>query len=292
MGITLPTNGTTLRNPIGIFVNVENSVYVADPLYFTVFILQEGNATVRIVTQGSYPLDVFVDSMDSIYVSYFRLLYSSLIIKWSFLTRRAEKRIYSSAACNGLFIDVRSNLYCSMSSNHQVAKGALDNTTTLSSIVAGNGTPGSDSTMLYTPRGIFVDSQLNLYIADSNNNRIQRFALGQFNATTVAGEGASGLLGNISLYEPTDITLDADNHLFIVDSKNHRIVRLGPNRFQCLAGCSGSNGSASDQLTNPRRLSFDSYGNIFVTDRDNKRIQKFLLATNSCGKFIKNSYSC
>jgi hypothetical protein len=45
------------------------------------------------------------------------------------------------------------------------------------------------------------------------------------------------------------------------------------------------NGSAANQLSMPRHLSFDSYGNIFVVDGYNNRIQKFLLATNSCGKY-------
>ncbi|CAF5112386.1 unnamed protein product, partial [Rotaria sp. Silwood1] len=39
--------------------------------------------------------------------------------------------------------------------------------------------------------------------------------------------------------------------------------------------------STSSQLNNPSHLSFDSYGNIFVTDRDNSRVQKFILIPNT-----------
>jgi hypothetical protein len=72
-----------------------------------------------------------------------------------------------------------------------------------------------------------------------------------------------------------------------VDSGNHRIVKSGLNGFQCLAGCSGFSGLASNQLNGPWSLSFDSYGNIFVTDQGNNRIQKFILSINSSGKFNK-----
>jgi DNA-binding beta-propeller fold protein YncE len=132
--------------------------------------------------------------------------------------------------------------------------------------------------MLYNPQGIFVDSNLNLYVADFSNNRIQFFLAGQLSGTTIAGNGVS-----ISLYGPSGITLDADGYLFTVDCSNSRVVGSGPNGFRCLVGCSGY-GSASDQLWNPQGLSFDSYGNMFVTDGSNYRIQKFFLATNSCGK--------
>jgi hypothetical protein len=71
-----------------------------------------------------------------------------------------------------------------------------------------------------------------------------------------------------------------------VDYGNDCIIGSGPNGFQCIAGCSGSYGSAPDQLHDPLNLAFDSYGNIFVTDSN--RIQKFILATNSCGKYESN----
>ena len=74
-------------------------------------------------------------------------------------------------------------------------------------------------------------------------------------------------------------------YLFIVDSNNHRIVAQGLNGFQCLVGCSNIPGSASNQLNYPWILSFDSYGNIFVSDRGNSRIQKFNLIVNLDGKW-------
>jgi hypothetical protein len=51
-----------------------------------------------------------------------------------------------------------------------------------------------------------------------------------------------------------------------------------------VVGCSGSSGSASNQLNSPWSLGFDTVGNLFVMDRGNARIQKFMVINGSCGK--------
>jgi DNA-binding beta-propeller fold protein YncE len=124
-----------------------------------------------------------------------------------------------------------------------------------------------------------VDINFNLYVADSNNQRIQMFQSGQANATTVAGGP-----GTFILSYPIDVILDADGYLFIVDSGNQRIIGSGPAGFRCIVGCSGY-GSSSYQLAYPQSMAFDSYGNIFVMDNDNSRIQKFVLTADSCGMY-------
>ncbi|CAF4408868.1 unnamed protein product, partial [Adineta steineri] len=63
----------------------------------------------------------------------------------------------------------------------------------------------------------------------------------------------------------------------------HRIIGSDANGFRCIAACSGA-GSTATQLYYPLAISFDSYGNIYVADQYNHRIQMFLIATNSCGK--------
>lgn len=181
--------------------------------------------------------------------------------------------------CYSIFIDLDENLYCSMQYLHQVVKKPLNDSTNTLITMFGTGCSGSTSTMLNRPVGIFVDAHLNLYVADSGNNRIQLFPLEQSNAITVAGNGSGD---PFPLDTPTAIVLDADGNFFIVDQKNHRIVRSGPNGFECIIGCAHYNNATVDQLNFPRTLSFDSYGNIFVINNDNKRIQKFLLATNTC----------
>jgi hypothetical protein len=134
--------------------------------------------------------------------------------------------------------------------------------------------------MLHSPYGIFVTITLDLYVADCTNDRAQLFLSGRMNATTVAVNGTSGAM---VLDCPTGIMLDANGYLFIIDHFRSRILGSGPSGFRCVAGCSGA-GSGSQQLSNPMAMSFDREGNLFVTDRDNNRIQKFLLSSNSCSE--------
>ena len=103
------------------------------------------------------------------------------------------------------------------------------------------------------------------------------------NATTAAGNGTPS---TIILNLPTGVALDGDEYLFIVDSGGNRIVGSGPNGFRCIVGCLVSN-----QLNGPQSLAFDSYGDIYVTDQYNSRVQKFSLATNSCSKSIERVFS-
>jgi len=136
--------------------------------------------------------------------------------------------------------------------------------------------------MLDSPHGIFVDINFDLYVADTDNNRIQLFRLNQRNGITVAGKGAPKV--TIALNGPRSIVLDGDRHLFIVDSSHHRIVGSNEGGFHCIFGCLGSFGSTDNTLFNPQSMSFDSYGNIYVTDIGNNRIQKIHLFKSSCCK--------
>jgi sugar lactone lactonase YvrE len=177
--------------------------------------------------------------------------------------------------CYGLFVDTMDNLYCCLSNAGKVEKYSL--ISGAKTIVAGNGETLSTPYGLSAPHGIYVDINFDLYVADTQNNRIQLFHSGKLSGITVAGRGAPG---TIILNYPKDVVLDNDGYLFIVDSYNHRIVGSGLNGFRCLVGCSGSSGAASNQLQHPSHIAFDSYGNIFVTDTGNSRIQKFLLKSN------------
>ena len=201
--------------------------------------------------------------------------------KWAVNSTDGVPVIYAEGGCHGLFIDIDDQIYCSRPDFHMVIKQSADDAPNSWTTAAGNGANGSSSYLLHRPSGIFVDTSLNLYVADAGNNRVQVFRSSQLNGTTVAGNGAPS---TIALQDPCALVLDGNGYLFIVDRGNHRIVASGPGGFRCIAGCTGTNGSAANQLSSPRRIALDSTGNIFVVDGDNQRIQKFLLAPNSCGK--------
>jgi hypothetical protein len=205
--------------------------------------------------------------------------------KWTLNSTTGIPIFHSCIHCWDVFIDINDTLYCSLDLLNEVITKPLNSPSNTFTIVAGTGSQGSASNMLNSPNGLFVNSNFDLYVADCSNDRIQLFPSGQLNAITVAGNGS--LSPTIALNLPIGVVLDADNYLYIVEHNGNRIVGSGPNGFQCLVGCTGTPGPASNQLSNPWSLSFDSYGNIFVTDQGNSRIQKFILITTLCGKYNK-----
>ncbi|CAF4174595.1 unnamed protein product, partial [Adineta steineri] len=261
--------------PVGMYVDRNNSVYVADQANGRIQVWLNGSVTLTGTLSGnlSVPYSVFVTDNSDVYVDNGYTNYR--VDKWALNSTSSVPAMYMCAPCYSLFIDINNILYCLMSTYHQVVSKSLDTRLNVWNIVAGTGTAGSTSVTLYEPWGIFVDINLNLYVADTGNSRIQIFALGQLNGITLA-------TGDITLNHPTSVIFDADGYIFITDNWNHRLVGSGPNGFRCIAACSGAAGSTSTQLYYPHTMSFDSYGNIFVTDQYNNRVQKFLLLPNSC----------
>jgi tripartite motif-containing protein 71 len=273
--------------PAKIFINTNNTLYVSAESLNQIIALSEGSNT---VTQNIYfglssPSGIFVTNNGDIYVDNGDV--NHRVDKWASSATNSVVVMNVTSRCQSLFVDINDTLYCSNDQENKVVKVSLNGDPSTATIAAGNGTVGSSTNMLYWPNGIFVDLQFNLYVADFGNNRIQFFQPNQLNATTVAGNGAPG---TITLSGPLDIVLDADGYLFIVDFGNNRVVGSGPNGFRCTVGCTTMGGFSSNQLNSPHSLSFDSYGNLFIADTSNSRIQKFLLATNSCGKCLMFHY--
>ena len=261
--------------PSDIFIDRNNTVYVIDSTTNRIQIWFENSAfpAKTISSNLSNPNSIFVDINNDIYVSHGVNL-SRRVEKRSYDTNNSVVMMITSDMCDGLFVDVNNVLYCSIRSLHKVIAKSLDTSSDVVTVVAGTGCGGSTSNQLFYPRGIFVDTNLDLYVADSGNNRIQRFRPNRLDAETIEIKGRTE---TIQLNEPSAVVLDADKHLFIVDFKNNRIIGSRPdNSFRCIIGCYG-NGSASNQLSGPINMAFDRHGNIFVVDQNNHRIQKFPL---------------
>ncbi|CAF4270103.1 unnamed protein product, partial [Adineta steineri] len=263
----------------GVFVGLDNTVYVANEQTNKVVVWFEGSINPDKILSGSLstPYDLFATPQGDIYVD--NGVNNRRVDKFSFNSNISTSVMSVPNGCTGVFVDISNTLYCSAYTSHQVVKKWLYDNMTTSTIVAGTGTAGSTATTLNIPIGIFVDDKFNLYVADCLNNRIQMFPVGQLTGITLAGASAPG---TITLNEPNGIILDDNRYLFIADCYNHRIIGSGPYGFRCLFGCTTIAGSASSQLNQPVILRFDSYGNIFVADRFNYRVQKFILASNSC----------
>lgn len=269
--------GTT---PHGMFINRNNTVYVPHLAGRRIVVWPEGGAVVTSIVSGNSTFSYGIFELDD------GELYANRENRTDRIARlRSNGTIVSSlmsacSACYDIFIDQINNLYCAAAEEHRIVSIALNGPLHVRKIVAGTGLPGSSSTMLRDPMGVFVDRNLTIYVADCNNDRIQRFWPDEQNGTTVVGNGSSV---TIVLKCPTGVILDDNGYMFIVNRDNNRVIGSGPFGFRCLFGCGGT-GSASNQLSGPTTVRFDRYGNIFVVDKGNSRIQKFTLISNNCSK--------
>lgn len=265
--------------PDALFVNAINTIYMINENTSQILIWPQGSPNVTRTINGNFthPKSLFVSAAGDIFVD----TGFNRVDKYTQKSTNSVTIMNINESCYSLFFDSNNTLYCCVRLQHQVVKLSLNSNTTIPTVIAGNSTNGSDSHQLNYPRGIFVDQNFDLYVADCRNNRVQLFHPGQFTGITVAGNGSNH---TISIHCPSSVLVDGNRNLFILDKENNQIIQVTSNSSSCIVGCLGGV-PVINHLNKSTTLSFDSYGNLFVADRDNHRIVKFTLATNSCGKY-------
>ncbi len=128
----------------------------------------------------------------------------------------------------------------------------------------------------YLPWGIAVDgTATNLYVADTNNNRIMRF----LTTGSLSGTFGSFGTGNGQFNFPKGVSVDASSNIYVADTLNHRVQKF--NATGAFISAFGGLGTANGQFNSPTGIANDASGNIYVADTLNHRIQIF----DSSGKF-------
>jgi len=136
------------------------------------------------------------------------------------------------------------------------------------------GIAGSSNGKLDHPRGIAVDSKNYIYVADTNNHRIQRFnSDGKFITKWGKFGDANGEFSN-----PSGIAVDSKDYIYVAGG--YRIQRFTASGTFLTKW--GSGGFFEGEFNNPLGIAVDSKDYIYVADANNHRIQKF----NPNGDFI------
>ena len=128
-------------------------------------------------------------------------------------------------------VDSSGNVYFSTQDNRVLRRDAA---TGAVAPVAGTGSAGSGGdngpatkAQLRNPTGIAVDAGGNVYIADTDNNRVRKMSKGII--TTVAGGGSAlgdgGQATKAQLQSPTGVAVNASGDIFIADNHDNRIQR-------------------------------------------------------------------
>ena len=130
-----------------------------------------------------------------------------------------------------------------------------------------------------------------MYIGDCGNNRIRKITASTSIISTIAGTGVAGYIGNngqataAAISCPNGINLDSAGNVYFGDQTGYNVIRkitVSTGIISTVAGTgSTSGGYNSDNiqataatLYYPVDVVFDSYNNLYISDRGNNRIRK------------------
>jgi len=138
------------------------------------------------------------------------------------------------------------------------------------------GSAGTGMSQFMRPSGLAVDSEGDIYVAEYDNDRIQKFdASGRF----LTAWGSKGD-GDGQFDYPAGIAVDGLGDVYVVDYGNSRVEMFTSDGDYLTQW--GSQGSGDGQFNMPHGIAVDRNDNVYVADMGNHRIQKF----SATGKYL------
>ena len=216
----------------------------------------------------------------------------------------------------GLALGPDGNLFVADTGNNRVlefAAGARTNATAIrvygQASLTSAGSPFTPSAQtLSAPRGVFVDSAFNLYVADTGTNRVviipntqvaapagmpAAFVIGQ--STFSSNSGGSGT----NFRTPVDVAVDGSGSIYVSDSGNNRVLAFPSLIFlpvfagvaNAIVGQANLTGTTAnwdstdglttaDSLSAPQGVYIDRRDTLYVVDAGNNRALQFLKAAS------------
>ncbi len=131
------------------------------------------------------------------------------------------------------------------------------------------GSTGTEPGLLKNPRGLAVDGSGNFWVADTGNDRVQRFSR-EGNLLHVFGKPGAG---EGEFHAPSGIAVGPKGNICVADTGNRRVQVF--NAKGLFLGAFGKSGKLPGQFWEPVDLAVDGSENIYVVDRGNDRISKY-----------------
>jgi sugar lactone lactonase YvrE len=252
-----------LSNPIGIAIDSSNNVYIAD----------NGNFRIRKVVPSTGVITTYAGTGNGFFTG-----------------ANAPNTVIPGP--EGIAFDSSNNLYIACTNSSLVLKVAASSgaTTIVAGVLgtSGSGTPGyngdniaANTAEVNFPSAVATDTAGNVYIADTNNNRIRKITVSTGMITTVAGNGTAGDMGdgaaatNAEIYA-TAVAVDLAGDIFIASDSNGnppgfdavRKVAVNGNITTVAGSGSGSTGgeATAAQIGGIGIPAMDSNGDLIIPD--------------------------
>lgn len=262
-------NATTAEfgGPCGIAVDGQGNVYVADVLNNAVRVVSSSGQVVTLAGsssgQGGY-----VDGSGSF--AEFNQPYGVALY--------GQGTIYVADAAN--------NIIRAMTTIGLVSTFAGDDVTTSGNIPQGGYVDGNASTArFYSPSGVAVDGQGNVYVADVANNRVRKISTSGV-VSTLGGNGTAGYedgSGTATEFNyPYAVAVDGQGNVYVADRQNAVIRKITSSGVVSTLAGTGTSGhvdgaGAIAEFAGPTGIALDAKGNIYVADQYSSVIRKITL---------------
>jgi sugar lactone lactonase YvrE len=191
---------------------------------------------------------------------------------------------------HSLVLDAEGRLVIADSGNDRIRR--VDTSGVITTIVGtgdagftGDGGPATTA-RLKDPKGLALDHEGNLLIADSMNNRIRKVDPSGI-ITTIAGTGLEADSGDggparlASITRPRTVAVAADDSILVAEPWANRIRRIDPAGIITTIAGTGAEGFSGDggpataaTLNTPRGVAGDAEGNVYIADSRNDRIRR------------------
>ena len=180
-------------------------------------------------------------------------------------------------APDGIAVHVNGDLYVVDAGNATIRKISAEGE--VSTLAGSPGVLGSAdgqgaAAQFRNPRGIAVDADGNLYVADTGNHTIRRITPAGMVSTLAGAAGMPGLADGGGMQarfnQPSGVAVDAARNVYVADTGNFLIRRIAPDGTVTTHAGGARGFTDGDRSTasflNPLAIAVDTDGNLYITD--------------------------